>query len=61
MTAPKPRKARKLKPCPFCGTKVKISKLYGAGFKVWCHGCAVETIAYNSEAEAREAWNRRKP
>lgn len=47
----------KLKPCPFCGGK---ALLWGfIGYVVKCTLCGVETIIYETEEEATEAWNRR--
>lgn len=47
----------KLKPCPFCGGKaVKIGRNV---FWVRCCGCGAGTSVFDSEKEAKEAWNRR--
>lgn len=74
MTAPKPRQkreARKLKPCPFCGSRLAVIRSNGIGdFFVICgdssddeNGCGARTSDVRCEGEeyAAERWNRRKP
>lgn len=47
----------KPKPCPFCGSEnINVSK---TAHYVECNDCNVETMCYNTEEEAIEAWNRR--
>ena len=53
-----------LKPCPFCGGKAEIvnvnmGKFFDVSCKhLWCRGYA-ESVMYNTEVEAIEAWNHR--
>ena len=51
-----------LKPCPFCGGKAEIvstDRFVDVSCKhLWCRGYA-DSVMYNSEKEAIEAWNRR--
>lgn len=52
----------KLKPCPFCGGKA--AAIWNGAFDkdnywVRCWECGAETPIYESEKEAKEAWNRR--
>ena len=53
----------KLKPCPFCGgvaTTISDGVLSEDSlFWVRCCGCGAETSIFDSEKEAKEAWNRR--
>ena len=53
----------KLKPCPFCGgvamTICDRAPSEDSLFWVRCFGCGAETSLFNSEEEAKEAWNRR--
>lgn len=47
-----------LKPCPFCGEEAEVryqSNLYG----VRCKKCLATVAAFDTEAEAIEAWNQR--
>lgn len=49
-----------LKPCPFCGRKADLYKYAKNGmFLVRCEYCGVETIYFDKEEDATEAWNRR--
>jgi Lar family restriction alleviation protein len=52
-----------LKPCPFCGSEVKIKRDGGWREKYYqlCtnNDCVMQDHLYNTEAEAIEAWNRR--
>ena len=49
-----------LKPCPFCGGEAMIRHgIYLIVFWVECQSCGVESNAFNNEADAIEAWNRR--
>lgn len=48
-----------LKPCPFCGQPVRMSKsLGGEAWWVDCR-CGVKGTMTRTEAEAIEAWNHR--
>lgn len=51
-------KTQKLKPCPFCGGKAKITGhlLY----EIKCARCRV-TLPQRYESDAIAAWNRRAP
>ena len=52
----------KLKPCPFCGGKAETREDWGAGWYVECQECGTtRRLAEDSEEEATEEWNRRKP
>ena len=50
-----------LKPCPFCGGKVRLSTAdRGASFAVWCGGCGgTNGGEYLSKESAIKHWNRR--
>ena len=50
-----------LKPCPFCGGKVRLSTASrGASFAVWCGNCGGTAGGeYLSEESAIKHWNRR--
>jgi Lar family restriction alleviation protein len=61
-----------LKPCPFCGSKAEIRKVYGTEneYYVECNSsrgpledrCIISGVgvrAFNSKDEAIAAWNRR--
>ena len=65
----------KVKPCPFCGKKVKVAKDNHDRVLIECEKCKLflgievengtELVegwraAFNSVAKATEAWNRRK-
>lgn len=52
------QKEEKIKPCPFCGNEVEPIELY-TGWTVICDNCGTAGLAYDSKAEAAEAWNRR--
>ena len=52
----------KIKPCPFCGGKAESMESWSAGWYVECQECGVMIrLAEDSEEEAIEVWNRRKP
>lgn len=53
----------KLKPCPFCGGEAELwdNKLTHRLYGVICKKCDCMTPCFESEVEAIEAWNRRKP
>ena len=51
-------KTQKLKPCPFCGGKAKITGYIF--FEVKCRRCRA-TLPQRYETEAIAAWNRRAP
>lgn len=63
--------ARRLKPCPFCGSRLAVIRSNGIGdFFVICgdssdddNGCGARTSDVRCEGEeyAAERWNRRKP
>jgi Lar family restriction alleviation protein len=49
-----------LLPCPFCGEYPKL--MYDPHMKnywFFCEGCEIETMYYDTEQEAVDAWNRR--
>ena len=50
-----------MKPCPFCGGKVRLSTASrGASFAVWCGNCGgTNGGEYLSEESAIKHWNRR--
>ena len=50
-----------LKPCPFCGGKVRLSTAdRGASFAVWCGGCGgTNGGEYLSKESAIKHWNHR--
>lgn len=58
-----------LKPCPFCGSKYTQVRYMGgkwqgpsafsSGYRGECCGCYAVTAAYDTEAEAIDAWNTR--
>ena len=49
-----------LKPCPFCGgeAELMVGKYYGTKW-VECKTCHAESDAFDTRAEAIDAWNRR--
>lgn len=50
--------SEELKTCPFCGGKA----YFEGGITVYwikCRICGVETLGYDDEADAVDAWNRR--
>ena len=50
----------KLKPCPFCGTKVEEQySTCNDTYSVWCHGCEGDGPFKESIELAVEAWNTR--
>ena len=51
----------KLKPCPFCGQPVEMSK--SPWRDTWCVGCrcGAKGAATCTETEAAAAWNHRSP
>ena len=58
----------KLKPCPFCGGKVKLygnPMLIGAKVEIYqiviCDDCSCRTDFCETVADAIEKWNTRKP
>jgi Lar family restriction alleviation protein len=49
-----------LLPCPFCGEYLKL--MYDPHMKnywFFCEGCEIETMYYDTEQQAVDAWNRR--
>lgn len=53
-----------LKPCPFCGGRVKVVIGFGGLHFFKCRGCGAvvsfDTDYYNkNKSKAKEAWNRR--
>lgn len=50
-----------LKPCPFCGGEASARKTYKGTFAVSCNRLCVGQYGYDTEEEAVEAWNTRKP
>lgn len=66
MTAAKKKTAPKPLPCPFCGCKPKVMRVYMGVELKWCvachaHRCVAfcETHNRDDRAEALAAWNRR--
>ncbi|HIE5244287.1 TPA: Lar family restriction alleviation protein [Proteus mirabilis] len=51
-------KTQKLKPCPFCGGKAKITGYLL--YEIKCGRCRV-TLPQRYESDAIAAWNRRAP
>ena len=53
-------KMSELKPCPFCGgeAELMVGKYYGTKW-VECKTCHAESDAFDTRAEAIDAWNRR--
>lgn len=51
-------KTQKLKPCPFCGGKAKITGYLL--YEIKCARCRV-TLPQRYESDAIAAWNRRAP
>ena len=52
-----------LKPCPFCGGKVVVSKIYSVNeYQIICIECGVTVHPFcaTNEKIASEAWNRRE-
>lgn len=53
------KRTRKLKPCPFCGSKkVSVNNYFGE-YSAGCDNCFIETQSYKNEKEAIKKWNRR--
>lgn len=52
----------KLKPCPFCGSKVKKVLPPMGTIMIICDKCGADVCFYGSEKDpkATQAWNRRK-
>ena len=48
----------KVKPCPFCGSKSRVH-LYLGKWYARCNKCRSYSAPYDTEEQAREAWNRR--
>lgn len=47
-------------PCPMCGGEGVLDSEFPTGaFWVLCTGCGLQTEAFETEAEARLAWNTR--
>ena len=49
----------RLKPCPFCGGKARLS--IDEVSWIYCEECCAETDCFDRKEEAIEAWNTRKP
>jgi len=60
----------RLKNCPYCGEKIIFlstakyrettgKRKYRQGFRFYCKKCKATTKTYDTEKEAREAWNMR--
>ena len=47
-----------LKPCPCCGGEAAY-ETYGNNTYAYCKSCHLQTITYESEMQATQAWNRR--
>ena len=51
-----------LLPCPMCKGEGALDSEFPMGaFWVLCTGCGLQTEAFETEAEARLAWNTRAP
>ena len=48
-------------PCPMCGGEGALEEFPTGAFWVICTGCGLQTEAFETEAEARLAWNTRAP
>lgn len=48
----------KVKPCPFCGGKSRVHQYLGKWY-ARCNKCKSYSAPYDTEEQAREAWNRR--
>ena len=60
--------SEELKPCPFCGEKLRLQNNYYSGplwkrinnsFRVECPKCNASTYEFTTAEQAIEAWNRR--
>ena len=47
----------KINPCPMCGSKNVKSLEVNCSYIVACDDCKIETVRFDSEAEAIKAWN----
>ena len=47
-----------LKPCPCCGGEAEYATFENNTY-AYCKSCHLQTIAYKSETQAAEIWNRR--
>ena len=47
----------KINPCPMCGSKNAKSLKVNCSYIVACDDCKIETVRFDSEAEAIKAWN----
>ena len=47
-----------IKKCPFCGGKSRVHQYLGKWY-ARCNKCKSYSAPYDTEEQAREAWNRR--
>lgn len=47
-----------IEPCPFCGGKSRVHKYLGKWY-ARCNKCKAYSAPYDTEEQAKEAWNRR--
>lgn len=54
----------KLKPCPFCGKKVKLNKWHALDptipvYSIYCPRCHIGTEGRDSKKQIKKIWNKR--
>lgn len=48
-----------LKPCPFCGSNVKLTNDDDEYFWITCNSCEISTKVFMTREEVVETWNKR--
>ena len=53
------KRTTQIKSCPFCGSNGNLWQAMGSMYIVQCMNCAISSDYYETEEEAKSAWNRR--